>query len=63
MPTLNELLVGPQIKDVIEKEGTFSLVLQDGRVLTVEEGGGVGADGGWYNFPVVKLDGKEIWRG
>lgn len=63
MPTPKELLVGPQIKDVVEKKGTFSLVLHDGHVLTVEESGGQGADGGWYTFPVVKLDGKEIWRG
>lgn len=63
MPTLKEMLVGPQIKDVVEGKGTFSLVLQDGRVLTVDEGGGIGADGGWYTFPVVKLDDKEVWRG
>lgn len=63
MPTPKEPLVGSQIKDVVEGKGTFSLILQDGRVLTVEEGDGLGADGGWYTFPVVKLDGKEIWRG
>lgn len=43
--------------------GSFTIVFASGEQLTVSETGGPGADGEWYTYPQVLLNGKQIWHG
>lgn len=60
-------LLRTNLVDIHSEAGEFTLVFKkdngESARLTVRDTGGIGADGEWYTFPAVYLDGKEVWRG
>jgi len=46
----------------VERDKILVVELDDGSELEFGLGGGIGLDSEWYQFAVVRLNGKEIWR-
>ena len=46
----------------VERDKILVIELDDGSELTFGLGGSGGADGGWYQFAVVRLNGENVWE-
>ena len=61
---VREKLVGRTIVDCEENRSGFVLTLDNGEKVdvSVELDGGQGADGGWYQWGVLKVNDKTLVR-
>jgi len=55
-------IFGPCIGKTVKSMTSSGIVFTDGTTLTWHTGGDIGADGGWYTYLYIDINGKQVVR-